>query len=183
MSAGDRQKRRKDKREQRKTREQQRREDRKAHKDERGGAISRAIRWTLAVAIALFVAVIHWLLASGFKLGRWAIGVPHTNLGYLPVLLVIFLLIVRDLDSIAFGGLRLDMRRTRDEMANLTNVMLQRQSQGQSQTVNDVEAIVAALAKHFPGLPVPPGEPSAPVDPEVGRKLAEGEVADADPWP
>jgi ABC-type multidrug transport system fused ATPase/permease subunit len=169
-------------REVRRRRRERKRAVRRRHR--RSSQRSRVIRWTLAVLIAMFVAVVHWLLASGYKVGRWATGVPHTTIGYVPVFLVIFLLIVRDLDSIAFGGLRLDMRRTRDEMASLTNVMQQRQSQGQNLYVNDVEAMVTALAKHFPGLqPVPRGEAPAPVDPEVALKLAEGEVADTDPWP
>lgn len=178
-------------REQRRRLRQRKRAIRRRH---RRGACPRVIRWALATAIALFIATVHWLTAAGISIGRWSTGEPRTTIEYLPYLLVIVLLIIRELDSIAFGGLRLEMRQTKAEVARLSGIMAQRQSQAQSIAFNDPEATVKAtvaamkellpalLGGQVPGLAgvTPPGTAQDP-EAELAAKTAAGEKADSVP--
>jgi hypothetical protein len=71
----------------------------------------RPFRWTIAVAIALFVAGVRWLIAAHVHIGQWAAGVPTTPGGYVFILIAIALLIAPDAQSISLGGFKLEMLR------------------------------------------------------------------------
>jgi hypothetical protein len=96
---------------------------RRAHRRSR----YRGARWAAAGLIALFMAVTQWLSSAHIPVGRWASGGPHTTIGFLPYILLILLLILPDADSVAFGGLRLEMRRTQQEVSGLRDQVTQLQ--------------------------------------------------------
>ena len=52
-------------------------------------------------------------------LWRWAAGAPNDFTGWLPVVIVAVVLLLPDADSIAFGEVKLEMRRTREDVAVL----------------------------------------------------------------
>jgi hypothetical protein len=62
---------------------------------------------------------IRWLAVLGLVLWRWAAGLPSGFTGWVPVLIVSVLLLLPDADSVAFAGVKLEMRRAREEVAAL----------------------------------------------------------------
>jgi hypothetical protein len=70
---------------------------------------------------------IRWRAVLGLVLWRWAAGLPSGFAGWLPVLVVALLLLLPDADSVAFAGVRLEMRRSREEAAALRQQVTQLQ--------------------------------------------------------
>jgi hypothetical protein len=62
---------------------------------------------------------IRWLAVLGLVVWRWAAGAPSGFSGWLPVLIIVVLLLLPDADTVAFGGVQLEMRRTREEVTGL----------------------------------------------------------------
>ncbi len=60
-------------------------------------------------------------------LWRWAAGVPSGFSGWLPILIIAVLLLLPDAESVAFGGVTLEMRRTREEITGLRQQVMQLQ--------------------------------------------------------
>jgi hypothetical protein len=69
----------------------------------------------------------RWLAVLGLVLWRWAAGAPTTFTGWLPVLIVAVVLLLPDAESVDFGGIRLEMRRTREEIVGLRQQVTQLQ--------------------------------------------------------
>lgn len=70
---------------------------------------------------------VRWLAVLGLVLGRWAAGQPASFAGWVPVLIISVLLLLPDADSVAFGGVKLEMRQTREEVAGLRQQVTQLQ--------------------------------------------------------
>lgn len=66
---------------------------------------------------------IRWLAVLGLVLWQWVSGPPLAFTGWLPVLIVSVLLLLPDADSVAFGGVKLEIRRTREEVTQLRSQM------------------------------------------------------------
>jgi hypothetical protein len=69
----------------------------------------------------------RWLAVLGLVIWRWQSGVPRDFTGWLPVLIVAVVLLLPDAESVAFGGVRIEMRRTREEIAGLRQQVMQMQ--------------------------------------------------------
>jgi hypothetical protein len=91
---------------------------------------------------------IRWFAVLGLVLWRWAAGVPSDFTGWLPALIVVLLLLLPDADSVAFGGVKLDMRRTREEVTGLRSQVMNLQVAQASATGGSVHQtfILAAAA-------------------------------------
>jgi hypothetical protein len=70
---------------------------------------------------------IRWLAVLGLVLWRWAAGLPSDFTGWVPVLVISLLLLLPDADSVAFAGVKLEMRRAREEVAGLRQQVTQMQ--------------------------------------------------------
>lgn len=70
---------------------------------------------------------VRWLAVLGLVLWRWADGAPSGFMGWLPVLIVSVLLLLPDADSVAFAGVKLEMRKAREEVAGLRQQVAQLQ--------------------------------------------------------
>jgi hypothetical protein len=70
---------------------------------------------------------IRWGAVLGLVLWRWAAGVPSGFSGWLPILIIGVLLLLPDAESVAFGGVTLEMRRTREEITGLRQQVMQLQ--------------------------------------------------------
>jgi hypothetical protein len=103
---------------------------------------------------------IRWLAVLGLVLWRWADGVPSHFSPWLPVLIVSVLLLLPDADSVAFGGVKLEMRRAREEVEGL------RQQVTQLQVAQAREAAAAAAVpaevKANEEAGIEPYDPGAP---------------------
>jgi hypothetical protein len=63
---------------------------------------------------------LRWLTVVGLAVGRWATTSRPGELGtWLPVIIVSVALLLPEVRGIAIGGLRLDLSRTREEVAEL----------------------------------------------------------------
>jgi hypothetical protein len=82
--------------------------------------------WERAVRSGTGQAV-RWFAVLGLVLGRWVAGLPSGFAGWVPVLILSVLLLLPDADSIAFGGVKLEMRRAREEVAGLRQQVTQLQ--------------------------------------------------------
>ena len=51
--------------------------------------------------------------------GGWTAAIPHTTAGYVLTFLPIALLILPEVGSITVGGLKVEMRKTQDEVSKL----------------------------------------------------------------
>ncbi len=69
----------------------------------------------------------RWLAVLGLVIWRWQAGVPSTFIGWLPVLVVGVLLLLPEAESVEFAGVKLEMRRTKQEVANLRQQVTQLQ--------------------------------------------------------
>jgi hypothetical protein len=69
----------------------------------------------------------RWLAVLGLVLWRWAEGLPSDFKGWVPVLIISVLLLLPDADSVAFGGVKLEMRQTREEVAGIRQQIMQLQ--------------------------------------------------------
>jgi hypothetical protein len=110
-----------------------------------------AVRWLLVLAVV----VGHWLatvLGPVTGHGRWLTdgslvfgqkGNPGSFSGWVPVVIISVVLLLPDVDSIAFGGMKLEMRRTRSEVAGLRQQIGLLSIQSQHTAVN---VIVTGLA-------------------------------------
>lgn len=86
-----------------------------------------AVRWLLVLALLLAHWLVtalgpvtghaHWLTTGSLVFGQK--GSPASFGGWVPVIIVSLLLLLPDADSIAFGGVKLEMRRTREEVTGL----------------------------------------------------------------
>lgn len=96
----------------------------------------------------------RWLGALGLVVWRWQSGGPTTWFGWVPVLIVVGLLLLPDLDSITIGGLKLEVRRAREEVADLR----QQVKQLQVSQANAVGAVIGndAISAFSGGLGWPP---------------------------
>src|SRR5262249_776051 len=72
---------------------------------------------------------VRWLGAFGLVIWQWQAGPPATLDGWLPVLLPAVFLLLPDLGSVELPGLKLEMRRTREEIASLHQQVAQLQLQ------------------------------------------------------
>lgn len=84
--------------------------------------------------------LLRWLGALGVVIWYWAkTGTPHSSsvwlTAWLPALALVVVLALPDAASITFGGLRLEMRRTREDVAELRQQIMQMSIQAQSQTM------------------------------------------------
>jgi hypothetical protein len=70
---------------------------------------------------------IRWGGVLGLVIWRWAAGLPSGFTGWLPVVIVALLLLLPDAESVAFGAVKLEMRRTREEMTGLRQQVMQLQ--------------------------------------------------------
>jgi hypothetical protein len=95
----------------------------------------RIFRWTLAILIALTVAVVHWLTAAHIDVGQWAKGAPSTLSGYLPVAIAVLLLILPEIQEVGIGGFRLELRHQREEIGRIA---------GQVQDIQNSQVQIAA---------------------------------------
>jgi hypothetical protein len=77
---------------------------------------TRALRWGLALVITLAVSIVRWLTAAHVLTGSWHAVVPQNAGGYLVTFLPVVLLILPEVNSLAFGGLKIEMRKTQDEV-------------------------------------------------------------------
>jgi len=110
-----------------------------AWRAERDTAPLPLLRWGAVLAIAVGVAI-----------ARWAAGVPHDITSAWPALAVALVLILPDLGSITFGGLKLEMRQTKAEVERLGSqiqiMQVQQAAARASIVLNDPEAMAAMLA-------------------------------------
>jgi hypothetical protein len=115
--------------------------------------VGQAVRWVLVLALLTG----HWLATvlgpvSGH--GRWLTdaslvlgqkGNPGSFESWLPVLIISVLLLLPDLDSVALGGLKLETRRTREDIAALrqqiTMMSVQAQRQDQHLSITFTNAV------------------------------------------
>jgi hypothetical protein len=70
----------------------------------------------VAMAITVAVAIIRWLTAGRLLTGGWHTAIPQDTSGYVLTFLPVGLLILPDVNSLAFGGLKIEMRKTQDEV-------------------------------------------------------------------
>lgn len=70
---------------------------------------------------------VRWAAVLGLVLWRWAAGIPSDFIGWLPVLILALLFLLPDADSVAFGGVKLEMRQAREEVAGLRQQVMQLQ--------------------------------------------------------
>lgn len=120
---------------------------------------------------------VRWVAVLGLVLGRWVAGVPSSFTGWLPVLILAVLLLLPDADSVAFGGVQLEMRRTREEVAGLRNEVMQFQvAQARASSIGELQLVTdnPEAARQFGaavGLPVAvaasEAAPSEPYDPGI----------------
>jgi hypothetical protein len=82
--------------------------------------------WQRAVGSGLGQAL-RWLAVLGLVIWRWQAGRPPSFIGWVPVLVVGLLLLLPDAESVAFGGVKLEMRRTREEITGLRQQVTQLQ--------------------------------------------------------
>ena len=71
----------------------------------------------------------RWLVVIGLLAWRWAAGIPNNIDGWLGVLAICLVLVLPDAASIAVGGLKIEMRQAKEEVANLKQQMFQMQIQ------------------------------------------------------
>jgi hypothetical protein len=145
-----------------------------------------AIRWLLV----LILLVGHWLVTTLGPIaghGHWLTtgsqvfgqkGNPGNFAGWVPVIIISVLLLLPDLESVAFGGVKLEMRRTREEVTDLreqiTNlVTAQAQARAGAigtlslQTDNPDVARVFATAVEVPArIAANEGAPAEPYQPD-----------------
>jgi hypothetical protein len=91
----------------------------------------RPFRWTLAIAVAVSVAAVRWMTAAHLDIGQWAAGAPTTPGSYIFIIIAIVLLIAPDADSIAFPGVKVELRRAREDIEGLRLQVQQVQNQRQ----------------------------------------------------
>jgi hypothetical protein len=107
-----------------------------------------AIRWLLVLALSVghwLVATLGplhghglWLTRAGMVLGQR--GNPGSFSGWVPVIIISVVLLLPDVETVAFGGVKLEMRRTQAEVADLRAqlALVQRQDQDQDQAQTQV---------------------------------------------
>jgi hypothetical protein len=105
----------------------------------------RTFRWTAAIGIAVFVAAMRWLVAAHLHLPQWTKGVPSTPGGYLFIIIAIVLLIAPDADSIAFPGVKVELRRAKADIEQLGNQIQQVQA-------NQISAAHSSSGHQFNGM-------------------------------
>jgi hypothetical protein len=81
------------------------------------------------MCITLGVAVVRWLAAAHVVAGGWAAAVPQNATGYVLTFLPVLLLILPEVNSLAFGGLKVEMRKTQGEVGKLGDQIHQLQLQ------------------------------------------------------
>jgi hypothetical protein len=100
------------------------------------GGWGQSIRWLLVLALLLGHWLVtslgpvtgheHWLTSASLVLGQK--GNPGSFSGWAPVIILSVLLLLPDVESVAFGGVKLEMRRTREEVEGvrqqLTNLQI-----------------------------------------------------------
>jgi hypothetical protein len=121
--------------------------------------------------------VVRWLAVLGIALAWWANGAPTSPLGrWLPYAIIVGVLILPDLAGFAVGGLRIDMREARDDIARLRqDVNAQaRATASASATVNLREAERGVMV--YRDVTVAEQEPLAPY---VPRDLGTDETTEA----
>ncbi|MGO8956553.1 MAG: hypothetical protein ACLQFR_04160 [Streptosporangiaceae bacterium] len=92
-----------------------------------GSGAGQAVRWLVVLALVVghwLVTVLgpvtghgHWLTTASLVFGQK--GNPGSFTGWVPVIVISVLLLLPDADSVAFGGVKLEMRRTREEVTGL----------------------------------------------------------------
>jgi hypothetical protein len=71
----------------------------------------------------------RWLIVVGLLIWRWAAGIPSSINGWLGVLVISVVMILPDAASIAFGGLQIEMRQAKEQVADLKQQVSQLQIQ------------------------------------------------------
>lgn len=66
---------------------------------------------------------IRWLAALGLVLWRWADDAPADWEAWIPVAAIVVFLLIWDLGSISVGGVRLELRRTKEKVDGLATQM------------------------------------------------------------
>jgi len=92
-----------------------------------GGPAADKTNWWQRVVRSGTGQAVRWLAVLGLVLWRWADGLPSGFAGWVPVLIVSVLLLLPDADSVAFAGVKLEMRRAREEVAGLRQQVAQLQ--------------------------------------------------------
>lgn len=144
-----------------------------------------AIRWLLVLILLLghwLVTTLgpitghgHWLTSASLVFGQK--GNPGNFAGWVPVIIISVLLLLPDLESVAFGGVKLEMRRTREEVAGLrdqiTNLQIAQARAGAIGALTlhtdnpEVAARVIATAVGVPArIAANEGTPAEPYQPD-----------------
>jgi hypothetical protein len=70
---------------------------------------------------------VRWVAALGLVVWRWLAGPPANLGGWLPVLILAVFLLLPDVRSVEFRGLKLEMRQAREDIAGLRQQITQLQ--------------------------------------------------------
>ncbi len=121
------------------------------------------------------LSVMRWFAVLGIALAWWANGAPTSLLGaWLPYAVIAGVLILPDLAGFAVGGLRVDMREARDEIARLRQDVNAQARATASASVGPITTIVREVREAGPGLEVygnVTGAEREPLEPYVPRDV------------
>jgi hypothetical protein len=91
---------------------------------------------------------VRWLAAVALVIGNWAITArPGALAAWLPVIIISVVLVVPDVHSIAFGGVELELRRTKEEVAELRHEVTMLQAVTTNVFPVDVAAAIKAVGE------------------------------------
>jgi hypothetical protein len=128
----------------------------------------------------------RWLAVLGLVIWRWQTGAPSSLTGWVPVAVVALVLLLPDAESVAFGGVRLELRRTREEIAGLRQQVTQLQiahasSVGQMIGTDAINAFlgISRRVREDEASGVAPRTPPADGEP-AGGATSPGELTVAD---
>jgi hypothetical protein len=129
-----------------------------------------AIRWLLVLALTVghwlvtTLGSLHghglWLTRAGMVLGQR--GNPGSFAGWVPVIIISVVLLLPDVETVAFGGVKLEMRRTQAEVADLrAQLALVKQDQSQTQEIHNHFHIGGQVAEQLASAAEQPDAPAA----------------------
>jgi hypothetical protein len=129
-----------------------------------------AIRWLLVLALTVghwlvtTLGPLHnhglWLTRAGMVLGQR--GNPGSFAGWVPVIIISVVLLLPDVETVAFGGVKLEMRRTQAEVADLRDQLaLVKQDQSQKQELHSHFYLGGKVADQLASAAKMPDAPGA----------------------
>jgi hypothetical protein len=143
----------------------------------RSGA-GQAIRWLLVLSLVVghwLVTVLgpvtghgHWLTTASLVFGQK--GATSGFAGWVPVIVISVVLLLPDADSVAFGGVKFEMRQTREAVEQLRQEIQQTQGQEQATHVHIYYAGAGPAADKV-DQQLTQGEHQPDADPSVLRTL------------